>query len=112
MQPSSSYGHPCACSHTRAMRGMSASIQSARFRTWAATLAHGRQAVFHMGRHHGESDALDQPVLFKPLQGLGEHPLADPVDRAPEFAEAVGPLHQCDEDQHAPAAGHMLEDLA
>jgi len=56
--------------------------------------------------------AINHAVLLQPLQGLGEHAFAHPVDGPPELAEAVGAALEGDHDQHAPLAGDVLEHLS
>lgn len=65
-----------------------------------------------MGRDDLEGDPVDQTVPLQPLQRLGQHPLTHAADLAAQLAEAVRAVLQGDQHQHAPAAGHMLQDLA
>jgi hypothetical protein len=52
--------------------------------------------------HAGVPNTRDQPVADQSAQGEGEHPLADPLDGAVQFAELVRALAEQDDNQDAP----------
>lgn len=65
-----------------------------------------------MRRHNIVDGAADKPVAFKRLKGLGQHPVADPAHGPAQFGKAQRTGLQRDQHQNAPAACHVLQDLA
>src|SRR6185369_2423284 len=74
--------------------------------------AEWREFVTDPRRRGGFHRSRDKPVPHQGTQCLRQHLLADPADRRMQYGEAPRAFSQCRQDQHAPAAGDVLEDLA
>jgi hypothetical protein len=55
--------------------------------------------------------ALDQAVALQHAQVLGEHLVADALDRVPQLTEAQGAFAEGLDDQERPLVGDVGEDL-
>jgi hypothetical protein len=73
--------------------------------------AHGRQAVLDVGRHDRVGGPQHEAVALQRLQRLRQHLLAHAADPVAQGAETVRAAQQRHQDQHAPAAGHVLQHL-
>lgn len=65
-----------------------------------------------MRRHNIVDGAADKPVSFERLKGLGQHPVTDPAHGPAQFGKAQRTGLQGDQHKNAPAACHVLQDLA
>lgn len=82
------------------------------FDVFADAFAEWGESVIDVGRDDGVDGAIDEAVALQLLKGLREHFFADATDPAAEVGKAKSALAEGDENQYAPASGHVFEDVS
>ena len=75
-------------------------------------MPHGGEFVADLGRNARFNRTQDETIADKQLEGLGQHFLADALNLITQAIEAERAARQGDQNEDAPATGHMMKDVS